>query len=131
MQGALPSLDWLHGPPPLSSLAGGPAQARVGNVRIGTASWTDRTLLASRTFYPPAANTPERRLRYYARHFSEVEVDASYYALPTSAQTRAWVERTPSDFLFGVKAYAAMTGHPVELSRLDRDLHQQLPQNLR
>src|SRR5262249_4961685 len=59
------------------------------------------------------------------------EVDASYYALPTSAQARAWVGRTPSDFLFGVKAYAAMTGHPVELSRLDRDLHQQLPQNLR
>jgi len=131
MQGALPSLDWLHDPPPLASLAGGPEQARIGNIRIGTASWTDRTLLASRTFYPPAANTPERRLRYYARHFGVVEVDASYYALPTSAQARAWVERTPSDFLFGVKAYAAMTGHPVELSRLDRDLHQQLPQNLR
>src|SRR5439155_11409723 len=102
---------------PPAELERGPMPARVGNILLGTASWTEKTLLASRTFYPPAANTPERRLRYYARHFGVVEVDASYYALPTSAQARGWVERTPSDFVFGVKAYAAMTGHPVELSR--------------
>jgi uncharacterized protein YecE (DUF72 family) len=40
----------------------------MGQVRIGTASWTDPTLLAS-GWYPPEANTPERRLRYYARQF--------------------------------------------------------------
>src|SRR5262245_61143418 len=131
MQRAFPSLDWLHDPPPLASLGSGPQPARVGNIRIGTASWTERTLLASRTFYPPSANTPGRRLRYYARHFSIVEADATYYALPTEARARGWVERTPADFLFGVKAYAAMTGHPVDVSRLDRDLRQHLPVQLR
>ena len=131
MQGALPQLDWLRDPPALASLARGPEPARVGNVRIGTASWTEQTLLASRTFYPRAANTPERRLRYYARHFGVVEVDATYYALPTSAHAHAWVDRTPADFVFGVKAYAAMTGHPVEPARLDRDLMQLLPKTLR
>src|SRR5919197_5117000 len=85
--------DWLSIPPPLAALRTGPVPARVGNIRIGTASWTDRTLLASRSFYPAAAaSTPERRLRYYARHFRVVEVDATYYALPSLANARAWAE---------------------------------------
>jgi Protein of unknown function DUF72 len=51
----------------------------VGQVRVGTASWTDRTLIES-GWYPPEADTPETRLRYYARQFALVEVDATYYA---------------------------------------------------
>ena len=69
---------WLREPPPLAALESGPEPARIGNVSIGTASWTERTLLASRSFYPPGASTPERRLRYYARHFPVVEVDMVY-----------------------------------------------------
>ncbi len=109
-------------PPPLESLREAPQPARAGTIRIGTASWTDRTLLDSGTFYPPAVRTPEQRLRYYARHFSMVEVDASYYALPSTQTARAWLERTPGDFLFGLKAHAALTQHPFEPRRLDRDL---------
>jgi uncharacterized protein YecE (DUF72 family) len=123
--------DWLSTPPPLAALRAGPVPAWVGNIRIGTASWTDRTLLASRSFYPAAASTPERRLRYYARHFRVVEVDATYYALPSLANARAWAERTPSDFVFGVKAFAALTLHPLEPRRLDRDLLSELPAPLR
>jgi uncharacterized protein YecE (DUF72 family) len=48
---------------------------------VGTASWTDRTLIAS-GWYPPEADTLEKRLRYYARQFALVEVDATCYALP-------------------------------------------------
>ena len=44
----------------------------MGEVRVGTASWTDRTLIDS-GWYPPEADTPERRLRYYARQFGLVE----------------------------------------------------------
>lgn len=121
----------LATPPPLPSLRNAPEPARIGSIRIGTASWTDRTLLESGTFYPPAARTPEDRLRYYARHFSIVEVDASYYALPSARNAAAWVERTPEDFVFGIKAYAALTRHPVEPKRLDRDLQAALPAPLR
>ena len=53
----------------------------MGQIRVGTASWTDKTLIDS-GWYPPEANTPEKRLRYYARQFPLVEVDATYYALP-------------------------------------------------
>ncbi len=122
---------WLELPPPLEVLAHGPVPARVGNISIGTASWTERTLLASRAFYPPAASTPERRLRYYAHHFPLVEVDATYYALPRVAHARAWAERTPADFVFGVKAYAGLTTHPLEPARLDRDLQALLPADVR
>jgi len=123
--------DWRTAPPPLSSLARGPEPARVDNVLVGTASWTEKTLLASRAFYPPGVTTAEQRLRYYARHFPVVEVDATYYALPSRENARRWAERTPSDFVFGVKAYAALTLHPIEPLRLDKDLQQALPEKTR
>ena len=119
--------SWLDNPPPLPSLREAPQPARAGTIRIGTASWTDRSLLDSGAFYPAAVRTPEQRLRYYARHFSMVEVDASYYAIPSPQTTHAWVERTPGDFLFGLKAYAALTQHPFEPRRLDRELQSAMP----
>ena len=126
-----PTDGWLATPPPDAQLDRGPLPARVGNILVGTASWTEKTLIASRAFYPATANTPEKRLRYYARHFPVVEVDATYYALPSVANARVWAERTPPDFVFGVKAYAALTGHPIEPVRLDRDLQRRLPSALR
>src|SRR5262244_2338650 len=66
----------------------------MGQVRVGTASWTDRTLLAS-GWYPPEADTPEKRLRCYARQFPLVEVDATYYALPAEQTAPLWAARTP------------------------------------
>ena len=123
--------DPLAAPPPLPSLQRGPEPARIGNVLIGTASWTEKTLLASRTFYPPSVTTAEQRLRYYVRHFPVVEVDATYYALPSLENSRRWVERSGPDFVFGVKAYAALTQHPIEPLRLDRDLQSALPADLR
>jgi uncharacterized protein YecE (DUF72 family) len=98
---------------------------------VGTASWTERTLLESKAFYPPEVKTPTDRLRYYAQHFPVVEVDATYYALPSVRNTRAWGERTPADFVFGVKAFAALTGHPLEPKRLDADLAGELPGKMR
>jgi uncharacterized protein YecE (DUF72 family) len=123
--------DWLATSPPRAELDRGPKPARIGNVRIGTASWTEKTLLASRTFYPPVASTAERRLRYYAAHFPVVEVDATYYALPSADNARAWAERTPAGFGFGVKAYAALTEHPVQPARLDQDLQRALDPDVR
>jgi uncharacterized protein YecE (DUF72 family) len=94
---------------------------------VGVASWTDPTFTARGVFYPDDARTPEKRLRYYASRYPVVEVDSTYYALPTVETARAWVERTPRDFTFDVKAFALMTGHPTEVSRLPRSLKAQLP----
>jgi uncharacterized protein YecE (DUF72 family) len=98
---------------------------------VGVASWTDPTFTAKGVFYPDDARTPERRLRYYASRFPVVEVDSTYYALPTVETARAWVERTPENFIFDVKAFALMTGHPTEVSRLPRVLKDMLPEAFR
>jgi len=88
---------------------------------VGTASWTDRTLLAS-GWYPSTANTAEKRLAYYARHFPLVEVDATYYAPPSEDTARLWAQRTPADFTFNIKAFSLLTGHPTKVSALPKDL---------
>jgi uncharacterized protein YecE (DUF72 family) len=93
----------------------------MGQVRVGTASWTDRTLIGS-GWYPPEADTPERRLRYYARQFPLVEVDATYYALPAEQTAAAWAARTPVRFTFNVKAFSLFTQHPTRVAALPADL---------
>jgi len=95
----------------------------MGDIRIGTASWTDRTLLES-GWYPPEADTPERRLRYYARQFPLVEVDASYYALPAEQTASSWADRTPPGFTFNVKAFSLLTQHPTRIAALPKDLRE-------
>ncbi|MET8834982.1 DUF72 domain-containing protein [Micromonospora sp. NPDC004540] len=93
----------------------------MGDIKVGTASWTDRTLLDS-GWYPATADTPEKRLSYYARQFPLVEVDATYYSPPAERTARLWVERTPPGFTFNVKAFSLLTGHPTRVSSLYKDL---------
>ena len=101
-----------------------------GTIRIGTASWTDPTMTAAGVFYPEGADSAEERLHYYASKFPVVEVDATYYALPVRRTSELWVERTPPDFTFDIKAHALMTGQPSEVKRLPKDLRESLPAEL-
>lgn len=93
-------------------------------VLVGTASWTDRTLIACGRFYPPDATTPAARLRHYASRFPLVEVDSSYYAMPLPATSQLWVERTPPGFTLNVKAFRLFTGHRTEPRVLPKDLRE-------
>ena len=95
----------------------------MGQIEVGTASWTDKTLIAS-GWYPPEADTPEKRLRFYARQFPLVEVDATYYALPAEQTARSWAERTPAAFTFNVKAFSLFTQHPTPVKALPADLRE-------
>lgn len=97
------------------------------DILVGSASWTDKTLLACGRFYPPEAKTAEARLRYYASQFPLVEVDSSYYGLPTAANARLWAERTPAHFTFNVKAFRLFTGHAADPVCLPKDIQQALP----
>lgn len=89
---------------------------------IGTASWTDATLVKSDTFYPSSLRTAEERLRFYATQFNAVEVDASYYTLLSEKNAQLWAERTPLGFIFDVKAFALLTQHAAEVARLPLNL---------
>ncbi|WP_433538705.1 DUF72 domain-containing protein [Micromonospora sp. CA-249363] len=93
----------------------------MGDILVGTASWTDRTLLDS-GWYPQTADNPEKRLAYYARQFPLVEVDATYYSPPAESTARLWVDRTPAGFTFNIKAFSLLTGHPTRVSALYKDL---------
>lgn len=89
---------------------------------VGTASWTDKTLLACGRFYPKEATSAEARLRYYASQFPLVEVDSSYYAMPSPGTAQLWAERTPEGFVMNVKAFRLFTGHQTSPTVLHRDL---------
>jgi uncharacterized protein YecE (DUF72 family) len=102
--------------------------ARVSReIRVGTASWTDPTMVRGSVFYPRGVSSADERLRYYATQFPVVEVDSSYYSLPERATARLWAERTPPHFSFHVKAHALMTGQPSEVARLPGALIEALP----
>lgn len=96
------------------------------NILVGSASWTDKTLIACGRFYPPEVKTPEARLRFYATQFPLVEVDSSYYGLPTPHNAQLWAERTPPGFVFNVKAFRLFTGHSAQPMVLPRDIQQAL-----
>lgn len=96
-----------------------------GVIRIGTCSWTDKTLLRS-GFYPDAASTPASRLAFYASQFDIVEVDSSFYALPNPENAVRWITCTPREFVFGVKSFALFTFHRAKISVLPKWLQGEL-----
>jgi len=93
-------------------------------VRIGTCSWADESL--SKWFYPRGLQAKER-LGYYAERFDTVEVDSTFYRVPTESTVAGWAERTPPGFTMHVKAFGLMTRHPVKLEELPPDLREGMP----
>jgi uncharacterized protein YecE (DUF72 family) len=100
---------------------------RTARIKIGTSSWTDPTLIKESDFYPRGVSTAEKRLRFYASRFPLVEVDSSYYFPPSEANSERWVERTPDDFTFNIKAYSLLTNHPTRPDSLYADLRDSMP----
>ncbi len=75
-------------------------------LRVGCSGWNYRDWRG--TFYPQGA--PARSwLELYAATFHTVEVNTTFYRLPRVEAVRAWVERTPPDFIFAVKASRYLT----------------------
>ncbi len=97
-------------------------------VRIGTCSWADDAL--SKHWYPPGT-PPRERLAYYAERYSTVEVDSTYYRVPTEQMVRGWAERTPDGFVMHVKVFGLMTRHPVKLEQVPPELREGLPVDAR
>ncbi|MFG3282736.1 DUF72 domain-containing protein [Streptomyces sp. NPDC048111] len=93
----------------------------MGEIRVGTCSWTDRALVSS-GWYPPGRRDAEGRLRHYAEQFPVAEVDSAYYGLPSTRNSLLWADRTPAGFRFDVKAFSLLTGHPTRPQALPADL---------
>jgi len=58
-------------------------------------------------------------LEHYARRFDTVEVNNTFYRLPLATSVSAWVEQTPPEFLFTVKASRYLT-HVKRLTDMEQ-----------
>lgn len=96
-------------------------------IHVGTCSWTEKTLVQSKEFYPRGISMAEARLRYYADNFNVVEADSPYYSIPDISTTERWADRTPDNFIFHIKAYGALTGHGIDPKSLPVDIAASLP----
>ncbi len=117
----------MHSPLVLYS----PATRARTDYRIGLSAWTDKSMLEDGHFYPRKTMTAEERLWWYSRYFDVVEVNSSFYAIPSPDTTTLWVARTEPGFRFNVKAYAVLTGHDVDAARLPEPLKALLPSRVR
>ena len=97
-------------------------------VRIGTCSFADDAL--TRYWYPKGLPARER-LGWYAERFSTVEVDSTFYAIPSESVVQGWADRTPAGFVLHVKAFGVMTRHPVRLEQLPPALREGMPLDAR
>src|SRR3954470_21691343 len=75
-------------------------------VHIGCSGWS-YTDWRGRLY--PEGLPQSRWLERYAEVFDTVEVNNTFYRLPTENAVRGWVERTPDDFCFTVKASRYLT----------------------
>ena len=90
----------------------------MSRVRVGTSGWNYPTGKGTWNgiFYPEAASKSKGKgrfddLAFYAEHFDTVEVNSSFYGVPSVQTTRGWAARTPADFEFSLKLYQKFT-HP-------------------
>jgi uncharacterized protein YecE (DUF72 family) len=88
-------------------------------VLVGTASWTDPGFIAD---WYPAKLPAKERLAWYAEHFNLVELNSSFYAIPSQRNVATWCEQTPAEFVFDVKLHRLLSRHSTQLSMLPRGL---------
>jgi uncharacterized protein YecE (DUF72 family) len=83
---------------------------RAGNVFIGTSGWSYKSW--EKAFYPD--EMPRRRhFEYYATQFNSVEINATFYRLPTLKVVRGWRDKAPEGFVFAAKGSRYITHIPL------------------
>src|SRR5262245_21446478 len=80
-------------------------------IRIGTSGWHYQHW---RGHFYPADLPPSRMFDYYAKHFDTVELNNTFYRLPTEDAIDAWRDAAPGNFVFAVKASRFLT-HRIKL----------------
>jgi len=75
-------------------------------IRVGTSGFSYKEWKP--IFYPP--DLPESRfLSYYATRFDAVEIDSTFYRMPTPKSLDAWQQAAPEHFRFAIKASQRIT----------------------
>jgi uncharacterized protein YecE (DUF72 family) len=81
-------------------------------VFLGTSSFTASGWQS--TFYPPGTKSADY-LKYYATQFQTVEIDSTFYGIPSVETVKCWHEKTPADFIFAAKVPQAITHEKILL----------------
>ena len=77
---------------------------------VGTSSWSSQDWLGS--FYPKDLK-PGQLIQYYATQFRAVELDSTFYSIPSKTVVSAWREKTPPGFIFAAKVPSVITHQKV------------------
>jgi uncharacterized protein YecE (DUF72 family) len=93
-------------------------RSRIGNAHIGTMGWSYRFWAGD--FYPEELK-PAEFLAEYAKHFDTVELDNTFYRIPSANTTKAWKEQVPEGFLFSAKFPRVIT-HVKMLRDCEREM---------
>ncbi|KTD64914.1 hypothetical protein Lsan_0907 [Legionella santicrucis] len=88
-------------------------------VNIGTSEWVYQGW--KKIFYPPSLPDKDM-LGYYASIFNSVELNNSFYRMPTAKNILKWRENTPEDFIFSCKASRFIT-HIKKLDEVQDQIH--------
>jgi uncharacterized protein YecE (DUF72 family) len=95
----------------------------MAEIRIGTSGWHYKHWKGP--FYP--ADLPaSKMLAFYMRHFDAVEINNSFYRLPSPDALAAWRDATPPGFCFAAKASRFLT-HNKKLKEPENALQNFLP----
>ncbi len=78
----------------------------MGQLRVGTSGYAYKEWKGS--FYPPKL-AEKKMLEYYAARFSTVEVNYTFYRLPSAQTLEGWIPQTPPGFTFALKATQRIT----------------------
>jgi uncharacterized protein YecE (DUF72 family) len=91
---------------------------REGRIRVGTSGYSFADWIGP--FYP--AGTPRgKMLEEYIHHFDVVEINSSYYRIPTAQMFERMEAKTPAGFEFIVKLFRGMTHEIEDDSKMYRD----------
>jgi uncharacterized protein YecE (DUF72 family) len=77
-----------------------------GGIHIGTSGWHYKHWRGP--FYPQNSTSSEW-LAFYCSRFETVEINNSFYHLPSEKTLTAWRDDAPADFLFTIKASRYLT----------------------
>lgn len=87
----------------------------MNRVYIGTSGYSYKSW--ENNFYPP--EVPQKRhFEYYATQFPTVEINLTFYRLPTEGMVCGWRDRAPAGFTYAVKGSRFIT-HMKKLTNLD------------
>lgn len=86
---------------------------------LGTSGWSYK---GWREIFYPEDLVQRDWLSFYARNFNTVEINMTFYRFPKTSVLKGWLEKTPPDFKFTLKANRQIT-HLKKLKNVKGDVH--------